>query len=68
ACRVSYGLPATVYVIELRSGNMVHPTLRKIAHKMYQAVTEKYPEIKIHADLEPDQWDARRGLQDIREK
>lgn len=68
ACRVSYGLPATLYVIELRSGNMVHPTLRKIAHKMYQAVTEKYPEIKIHADLEPDQWDARRGLQDIREK
>ncbi|MFO7807099.1 MAG: FAD-dependent thymidylate synthase, partial [Candidatus Moraniibacteriota bacterium] len=68
ACRVSYGLPATVYVIELRSGNMVHPTLRKVAHKMYEAVMEEYPEMKIYADLDPDQWDVRRGLQDIREK
>ncbi|MCX6713785.1 MAG: FAD-dependent thymidylate synthase, partial [Candidatus Vogelbacteria bacterium] len=31
-CRVSYGLPATLYTTELRSGVMVHPTLRKIAH------------------------------------
>jgi thymidylate synthase ThyX len=68
ACKVSYGLPATVYVIELRSGNMVHPTLRKVAHKMYEAVMEEYPEMKIYADLDPDQWDVRRGLQDIREK
>ncbi|MDZ7611838.1 MAG: FAD-dependent thymidylate synthase [Candidatus Moranbacteria bacterium] len=68
ACRVSYGLPATVYVIELRSGNMVHPTLREVAHKMYHALIKEYPKMKIHADLQQDQWDARRGLQDIREK
>jgi thymidylate synthase ThyX len=64
-CRVTYGLPATVYVIELRSSRYVHPTLRKIAFEMREALIEKFPEIKLNCDLEPDDWDARRGLQDI---
>jgi deoxycytidylate deaminase/thymidylate synthase ThyX len=64
-CRVSYGLPATVYVIELRSGKTVHPTLRKIAHKMHCAVKEKFPFIALHSDLELDDWDVRRGKEDI---
>ncbi|MEK7511870.1 MAG: FAD-dependent thymidylate synthase [Patescibacteria group bacterium] len=64
-CRVTYGLPAAVYVIELRSGKPVHPTLRKIAHQMYHAIHDKYPLIKLHVDLEEDDWDSRRGLQDI---
>ena len=29
ACKVSYGLPATVYTAELRSGRLVHPTCGK---------------------------------------
>lgn len=68
ACRASYGLPATVYVIELRSGKMVHPTLRRIAHRMRGALLEMFPEVALHCDMDPDDWDVRRGLQDITEK
>lgn len=67
-CRVTYALPATVYVTELRSGKLVHPTLRRIAHKMHGALRKAFPELKLNADLEPDEWNVRRGLQDIKEK
>ncbi|MFA6537397.1 MAG: FAD-dependent thymidylate synthase, partial [Patescibacteria group bacterium] len=67
-CRVSYGLPAAVYVAELRSGKPVHPTLRQIAHKMCFALTENFPNLKLNCDLEKDDWDVRRGLQDIIKK
>jgi thymidylate synthase ThyX len=66
--RVTYGLPATVYVVELRSGKMVHPTLRRIAHKMREALLQKFPDLVLHCDMDPDDWDVRRGLQDITEK
>lgn len=65
ACRNSYALPAAVYVTELRSGRAVHPTLRKIAHKMHNALKESFPELVLHCDLDLDDWDVRRGLQDI---
>lgn len=68
ACKVSYGLPAAVYVTELRSMKSVHPTLRQIAHKMHGALAEKFPTLKMYADLEADDWDVRRGLQDIIKK
>jgi len=68
SCRVSYGLPATVYVTELRSGKMVHPTLRRVAHQMDKFLRRKFPLLKLHSDLDPDDWDVRRGKQDIREK
>lgn len=64
-CRVSYGLPAALYVIELRSGIYVHPTLRKAAHRMHEAMLAMLPGLKLHSDLNPDDWDVRRGLQDI---
>jgi len=67
-CEVAYGLPATCYVAELRSSRYVHPTLRKIAHQMVGALGKKFPELKINADLEPSDWDVRRGSQDITEK
>jgi hypothetical protein len=51
--------------MELRSGKMVHPTLRKIAHKMYQSTLEAFPNLKLYADLDQDDWDFRRGLADI---
>lgn len=66
-CKVTYALPATVYTVELRSGRMVHPTLRKVALKMHEALQEMFPKLKLHSDLEPDDWDIRRGLQDITE-
>jgi len=68
ACHVSYPLPAAAYVIELRSGRAVHPSLRRIAHKMYEAAKEKLPQLKLNVDLSQDDWDIRRGLADIVKK
>ncbi len=67
-CRVTYNIPATAYVVELRSGKPVHPTLRKVAHEMYYALKRKLPNLKMHCDLEKDDWDYRRGMQDITKK
>jgi hypothetical protein len=67
-CSISYSLPATVYVIELRAGKPVHPTLRKIAHKMHYYLNNKYPDLLLHTDLDLDDWDVRRGSQDISKK
>ncbi|HNV96812.1 MAG TPA: FAD-dependent thymidylate synthase [bacterium] len=67
-CRVAYGLPAACYVTELRSGKSVHPTLRNIAHKMTRELLNNFPEIKLQSDLDKDDWDIRRGTQDIKEK
>lgn len=67
-CKVSYGLPASVYVTELRSGRAVHPTLRKISHKMRESLLGIFPDLILHCDLGKDDWDARRGLQDITER
>lgn len=64
-CSVSYGLPAAIYVVELRSGKLVHPSLRKIAHQMHFALQELFPGITLHSDLDQDDWDIRRGKQDI---
>jgi thymidylate synthase ThyX len=65
ACRVTYPLPAALYVIELRSGRAVHPTLRKVAHQMHAAVMAKFPNLKLQSDLSLDDWDVRRGSHDI---
>ncbi|MFZ4632265.1 MAG: FAD-dependent thymidylate synthase [Patescibacteria group bacterium] len=67
-CQTTYQLPAALYVIELRSGRMVHPTLRQAAHKMHKSVLEKFPNLKLHSDLDKDDWDIRRGLADITSK
>jgi len=68
ACKVSYGLPAAIYTVELRSGNTVHPTLRAVAHQMSRALEAEFPNLKLHSDYSPDEWDVRRGEQDIIEK
>ena len=68
ACQVTYGLPATVYTVELRSSRTVHPTLRKIAHQMQAALKAQFPKLLLHCDLEADDWDIRRGQQDIIKK
>jgi hypothetical protein len=68
ACQVTYGLPATIYTVELRSSRTVHPTLRKIAHQMQAALKAQFPKLLLHCDLEADDWDIRRGAQDIMKK
>ncbi len=67
-CKVSYGLPAATYVAELRSGRLVHPTLRKIAHKMSTALSKMFPDLKLQSDFSLDEWNIRRGMQDISSK
>lgn len=67
-CRVSYGLPAALYTIELRSGKTVHPSLRIIAQDMARALQQKLPNLTMHIDFDSDDWDVRRGKQDITSK
>jgi len=38
------------------------------AHKMHNAVSEMFPNLKLHSDLDKDDWDIRRGLADITSK
>lgn len=68
ACQFTFSLPAATYVIELRSNKAVHPSLRLIAHQMHKAVINKFPNLKLHSDLDLDDWDIRRGLADIIKK
>lgn len=65
---VTYGLPASIYVMELRSGKSIHPTLRKKIHKMIEAFKLRLPNIQLHVDLDPSDWDIRRGTQTITAK
>jgi len=67
-CRVAYPLMSAVYTTELRSGKAVHPTMRRIAHKMYWALRQELPDLKLHCDLEASDWDVKRGLHTITEK
>jgi len=64
-CQITYGLPALIYTIELRSGNTVHASLRKIAQTMGRTIKSTFPNIAIYIDETLDEWDIRRGLQDI---
>ncbi|MDP3837219.1 MAG: FAD-dependent thymidylate synthase [bacterium] len=64
-CHITNPLTSVVYVTELRSGKTVHPSLRRVAHKMFHAMQENLPEVKLHCDLDLDDWDVRRGTHDI---
>jgi thymidylate synthase ThyX len=66
--KVTYALPAAVYTLELRSGKLVHPTLRKVAHNMHRGLKKLLPDLVLHTDTDLDDWDVRRGMQDIKEK
>lgn len=65
---VCYGLPAAVYVLEIRSGKTVHPTLRRAVHRMIEQFERKHPLVKLHVDRDPDDWTVRRGTQTITER
>lgn len=63
---VTYGLPAAVYVMELRAGKTIHPTLRRAIHsKMIAPFRRAFPKIPLHVDMDPDDWSIRRGSQTI---
>lgn len=65
---VTYCLPAAIYVMELRSGKAIHPSLRKKIHKMVKAFQARIPQVRLHVDLDPSDWDIRRGSQTITAK
>jgi len=66
--RYTCGLPAAIYLAELRSGKTVHPTARKVAIQLAEALLTEFPDLKLYADLDPDDWDIKRGTQDIVKK
>lgn len=68
ACEVTYSVPQTVYVSELRANQTVHATLRVVAQQMAKTLKELLPNIASHADMEADEWDTKRGTQDIVKK
>lgn len=65
---LTYTLPAFVYVVELRSGKTVHPTLRAMVHDMIGKFRNVHPSVALHVDMDPDGWTVRRGQQTILEK
>ncbi len=58
-------LPGVVYLLELRSGQTVHPTLRLTVHNWATRLKEFLPNLALHCDMSPDQWTTKRGKQDI---
>lgn len=65
SCQTYYSLRQMVYVTELRADKTVHPTYRKVAHNMHSALKTYFPLITLHTDIDPSDWDVRRGKQDI---
>lgn len=68
--RVTGGLPALVYLIELRATRFVHPTLRRRAKQMAEYLQTTYGRhgLVLHLDQDPDRFDIKRGEQDIQLK
>jgi thymidylate synthase ThyX len=69
-CRLTGDLPAIVWIVELRSGISVHPTLRTIAQEMGAEILSRYGQhgLRIHMDESEDRFNYKRGTQDIVEK
>ncbi len=66
--RMTYALPAFIYVLELRSSCHVHPTLRFAVRDLAELFQEMYPKIPLYIDQNDDQWSIIRGHQTIQEK
>lgn len=70
-CEVTGDLPALIYLAELRSGSMVHPTLRPKAQAIAKILESEYGYcgLRLHVDhSEVGRFDIKRGHQDIVEK
>lgn len=67
-CSVIQSLPAWLYRVELRTSKTVHTTLRNICLKEAQWFKNTYPSIAFHPDMDPEDWDIRRGKQTIEVK
>jgi thymidylate synthase ThyX len=65
--RLSGGLTALIYLMELRSTRFVHPTLVKRIQEMAAITLQEFGEagLVLHLDPEPGRFDVRRGQHDI---
>lgn len=66
--QITCPLPSAIYIAELRSGTTVHPTVRKVAQQIGEAVKLAIPGIAMHHDMSEGIWDIKRGVQDIVQK
>jgi thymidylate synthase ThyX len=68
--RITGDLPAHVWWVELRSGARVHPTLRTVAHGAADIMLDRLQDtgLVLHIDRSPDQFNVKRGNDDIVEK
>lgn len=67
---LSYDLPQMAYVMELRTGQTVHPTLRKFFHDVFEGIDKmdgSYAK-NLYPNLAPDEFSLKRGTQDIEKK
>lgn len=64
-----YSLTQAIYVAELRSSKMVHPTLRSFAQRLASYINDlNIQGAQCFADFSASEWDVRRGAQTILEK
>lgn len=63
--QMTCSLNQLLYIIELRTGKTVHPTLRKVALDMYKYLSIQLPDLKIYADESKDDIHDARGKQTI---
>lgn len=70
ANRLTGDIPALVYLAELRSGAMVHPTLQVRARQIAAKLEERLSPagLKLFIDGEAGRFDVKRGAQDIVKK
>lgn len=68
--RVTGGIPALVYLVELRATRFVHPTLRRRAKQMAEFLQTAFGGygLVLHLDQDPDRFDIKRGEHDIQLK
>ena len=62
--QISWTLPAMIYMLELRSTQFVHPTLRIIAQEIGKYIEEKH-NIKLFVEHTNYDFDVNRGKHDI---
>jgi hypothetical protein len=67
-CEVTGDLPALVYLVELRSGSTVHPTMRRRAQQLGSILDKLFADsgLVLHVDhSDIGRFDIKRGKQDI---
>lgn len=65
---MSCSLPQAIYVIELRSQQTVHPTIRPLMQSIGRQLKEIHPDLTHYVVDSPDKWDIKRGEQTISSK